>query len=104
MRYFIALLITLTSLQLQAASINSQGYVTIKQIKSFNSYYDIHLESDQPHKCPNTGYLSRFRLKVADSHHITLLLAAFSARHRVNLNYICDDAGHPLITGVRMLP
>ncbi|MDV5168331.1 hypothetical protein [Photobacterium rosenbergii] len=84
------------------SAINTEGYVTIKEVKSWDTTIDVYLSDGQDHKCSDTNYKTRFVADSVKSHHVSFLLTAFSAGKSVSLAYNCDENGYPKIAGIRM--
>ena len=90
------------ALTLRVYAENSIGYVTIKEVKAWDSKIDVYMTDNQEHQCSETIHKTRFLADAAKAHHVSFLLTAFTAAKAVRLEYRCQSDGTPLITGIRM--
>lgn len=82
-------------------AIDTSGYVQIREVKSWKSVVDIILVDGQKHQCGPT-LQTTFKVSVADSHHISFALSAFTAGKKVRLRYGCNSNGEAIVTGIRI--
>jgi len=91
-------IISLLLVNSHAVCAEDSGYVSITEIKSWNTKNDIYLSVG--HNCGGSD-IGRYHLSKDDDQQYSLLLSAFASAMVVNVNYSCGSNGYPMINGVR---